>query len=163
MMMKETMIAWLNDAYAMETALIPILKNHASDAREDPTAQQRIESHLEQTRRHAELVKGCVERLGGTTSAAKTGLAAMFGAIQSVSTGIFSDQLVKNALVDYATEHFEIACYRALQSGAEALGDRHIADMCGEIMRDEEQMAEWLKSQLPMIVRKTAMLAAKPA
>src|SRR5438477_571253 len=112
--LKETMIAWLNDAYAMETALMPILKNHANDAREDPAAKQRIQLHMEETRRHADLVKGCVERLGGNTSAAKTSLAAMFGAIQSVSTGMFSDQLVKNALVDYATEHFEIACYRAL-------------------------------------------------
>ena len=156
---KETMIAWLNDAYAMENALIPILKNHASDVKDDPQARQRIELHLEQTKRHAELVKGCVERLGSSTSAAKTGLGGLFGALQSVSTGVFSDQLVKNGLVDYATEHFEIACYRALQAGAQTIGDQHIADMCAEIIRDEQQMADWLLTQLPTIVRKTATAA----
>src|SRR3954462_10178314 len=159
--MTQTMIAWLNDAYAMETALIPLLKSHANDARDDPQARHRIELHLEQTKRHAELVKGCVERLGGSTSAAKTGLGTLFGTLQSVSTAIFSDQLVKNALTDYATEHFEIACYRALQAGAQTLGDHHIADMCGEIIRDEEQMAQWLMMQLPNIAQKTVV--TKPA
>jgi hypothetical protein len=45
-------------------------------------------------------VKGCVERLGSTTSATKTGLASLFGTLQSVSTGIFSDELVTNGLTD---------------------------------------------------------------
>jgi ferritin-like metal-binding protein YciE len=33
---KETLIAWLNDAYAMEQALIPVLENHAEDAKDFP-------------------------------------------------------------------------------------------------------------------------------
>ena len=149
---RNTMIAWLNDAHAMESALIPILQNHAADAQDDPLARERIELHLEQTRRHAELVRGCVERLGSTTSAAKTGLGSLFGTIQSVTTAFFSDEMIKNALADYATEHFEIACYRALQSAAESMGDTHIADVCGSIIRDEEEMAHWLEMQIPKLV-----------
>lgn len=149
---RSTLIAWLNDAYAMESALIPVLQNHARDARDDLHARERIELHLEQTRRHAELVRGCVERLGSTTSATKTGLASLFGTVESVMTAFFSDELVKNALGDYATEHFEIACYRALQAAAESFGDTHIADVCGAILRDEEEMAHWLEMQIPKVV-----------
>lgn len=29
---KELLVAWLNDAYAMEKGLVPILENHAKDA-----------------------------------------------------------------------------------------------------------------------------------
>ena len=57
-MNNELLVAWLNDAYAMEQALVPVLENHAKDAKDDPTARARIELHAEQTRRHAELVKG---------------------------------------------------------------------------------------------------------
>ena len=33
---KEQLIAWLNDAYAMENSMIPVLKNHAKDAKDYP-------------------------------------------------------------------------------------------------------------------------------
>lgn len=158
---RSTMIAWLNDAYAMESALIPILQNHAADAQGDPHARDRIELHLEQTRRHAELVRGCVERLGSTTSLTKTGLGSLFGTIQSVTTAFFSDEMIKNALSDYATEHFEIACYRALKAGAESMGDMHIAEVCGAIIRDEEEMAHWLEMQIPKLVHHVG--SRKPA
>jgi ferritin-like metal-binding protein YciE len=158
---RNTMIAWLNDSYAMENALMPILQNHAADASFDPASRERIELHLEQTRRHAELVRGCVERLGSTTSVTKTGLASLFGTLQSVTTAFFSDEVIKNGLSDYATEHFEIACYRALQAAAESMGDTHIAEVCGAILRDEEEMAHWLEMQIPKLVREVG--SRKPA
>jgi ferritin-like metal-binding protein YciE len=151
----DLLIAWLNDAYAMESALIPILENHASDVQEDPAAHARIRQHADETRRHAERVKECVERLGSSTSATKTGFATLSGYMQSVSTGMFSDELVKNALMDYATEHFEIACYQALSAAAQQLGHPEIAAVCDEIMREERAMAEWLQGQLSTIVRQS--------
>jgi len=152
-MNKELLIAWLNDAYAMEQALIPVLENHAKDAKDDPAARARIELHAEQTRRHAELVKGCVEHLGSSTSAVKSAMGTLFGAVHSVSTGMFADETVKNALTDYATEHFEIACYRALSESARSMMEEHTAQVCEEILRDEREMADWLAGQLPKIVR----------
>ena len=152
-MNNDLLLAWLNDAYAMEQALIPVLENHAKDAKDDPAARAKIELHAEQTRRHAELVKGCVEQLGSSPSSVKSAVGALFGAVHSVSTGMFSDETVKNALTDYATEHFEIACYRALSEAAQSLNNQHIVQVCGEILRDEQEMAEWLAAQLPKITR----------
>jgi ferritin-like metal-binding protein YciE len=152
-MNKDLLIAWLNDAYAMEQALIPVLENHAKDAKDDATARAKIELHAEQTRRHAELVKGCVEQLGSSVSTTKSVVGSMFGAVHSVSTGMFADEAVKNGLVDYATEHFEIACYRALSEAARSVNQDHVVQVCGEILRDEQEMADWLSGQLPKIVR----------
>jgi ferritin-like metal-binding protein YciE len=150
---KELLIAWLNDAYAMEQGLIPILQNHAKDAKNHPMIKNRIEKHVEETRRHAELVKECVERLGSSTSAVKTGFASLTGAIQSVTTGVFSDELVKNALMDYAAENFEIAAYKALVAGAREFGDQRTVDVCQRILEDEMDMADWLNDQLPVVVQ----------
>jgi ferritin-like metal-binding protein YciE len=151
----DLMLAWLNDAHAMENALIPILENHAGDAENHPDVRARIERHVEETRRHAELVKGCIERLGEEPSAAKTTLGGMVGAMQSVATGPFQDELVKNALSDYAVEHFEIAAYRALIAGARATGDEETARTCEQILRDEEDMARFLGDSLPATVQST--------
>jgi len=154
-MNNDLLIAWLKDAYAMEQALVPVLENHAKDAKDDPAARSRIELHAEQTRRHGELMKGCLEHLGSSPSTAKSAVGSLFGTVHSVSTGIFADETVKNGLADYATEHFEIACYRALSEAARTVNQQHVVDVCGEIIRDEQEMADWLSSQLPVIVRNT--------
>ena len=78
----DLVLAWLNDAHAMELGIAQVLENHAASAADDPPMQMRLQQHLEETRRHAELVKGCVERMGGDTSAVKTGMASVMGTIQ---------------------------------------------------------------------------------
>jgi ferritin-like metal-binding protein YciE len=150
---KELLIAWLNDAYAMEKALLPVLENHAKDAKDHPHMRARIEEHAEETRRHAEMIEQCVKSLGSSTSATKTAIGSLFGALQSVATGPFSDELVKNALMDYAAENFEIAAYQALVVAAEEYGDERIVEICEEILDEEIDMAEWLEEQLPLTVR----------
>jgi ferritin-like metal-binding protein YciE len=75
--------------------------------------------------------------------------------MQSISTGAAADELVKNGLMDFAAENFEIACYKALLIAAEAYGDDHIAMVCQEILEDEMEMARWLDQNLPMVVLDT--------
>lgn len=159
-MAKDLLIAWLNDAYAMENALVPILQNHADDARHDPDTRFRIQEHVDATKRQAERVRECVERLGSTTSTTKSALAQILGSAQSVSTGPFSDELVKNALMDYATEHFEIACYEALGAAASRLGETDVARVCKEIAAEERQMADWLREKLPGVVQEVVQKQA---
>ena len=155
MAQQELLIGWLNDAYAMENALIRTLEHRVKDAEGHPEIQARGQQHLAETRRHAELVRGCVERLGGSTSAVKTGLANVSGVVQAFSTATAEDELVKNALSDYAAEQFEVAAYKALIAGAQALGDQETVRVCREILREDEAMALWLDQQLPSIVQWT--------
>jgi ferritin-like metal-binding protein YciE len=140
---------WLKDAYAMEEGIIPVLDNHAKDARANPVVHERISRHKEETRRHAEMVKQCLNRLGEDTSALKTGMAKAGGFFQGLSTGMAKDELVKNNLADIATEHFEIACYTALARAAEAAGEPDIKRTCEQILREEEEMATFLEEHLP--------------
>ena len=71
------------------------------------------------------------------------------GTVQGLATGLAKDELVKNVLHDYGTEHFEIACYTSLAAAAEELGDQETARVCREILRDEEAMAGFLIGQVP--------------
>jgi len=150
---RETLIGWLNDAYAMEKGLVQVLENHANDVKDRPEMYRRIAGHLEQTKLHAERVRECVERLGGSTSSVKTAMGAISGFFQGRSTGASPDELVKNGLSDYAAEHFEIASYKALIVAARALGENDVVQVCENILRDEQAMADWLEQQLPLIVQ----------
>jgi len=150
---RELVIAWLNDAHAMENALVQVLEHRVKDAKDYPWVQAKDQEHLEQTRRHAELVKGCIERLGGQTSAVKSVMGTVFGAMQAPMTGLARDEVVKNFLVDYAAENFEVASYRALITAAAEVGDQETVAICEQILLDDQTMAGWLAEHLPTIVR----------
>jgi ferritin-like metal-binding protein YciE len=153
MVERDILISWLNDAYAMEKGLIETLENHAKDAEDHPQVHSRIRQHVEQTRRHGELVEECIEGLGGSTSTVKTAVGKVSGWFQGLSTGPARDELVKNALADYAAEHLEIASYNALIVAAEAADEQKVVNTCRQILREEEEMARWLEQNLPTVVR----------
>ncbi|CAL9470307.1 Protein YciE [Nocardiopsis dassonvillei] len=150
---RELLIDWLNDAYAMERSLEDTLERHLKDATGEPEVHARIQRHIEETRSQAETVKACVESLGGKVSKTKTIFAEMMGAVQGMANKPAGDTLVKNSLADYATEHFEIACYKALIVAARELGEEAIAGRLATILHQEEDMARFLEMKLPHAIR----------
>jgi ferritin-like metal-binding protein YciE len=152
---EEQLLAWLNDAYAMEMAQLPILENHANDARRHREVRERDLQHLKETKQHASDIKRCISYLGEKPSITKKMIGRVTGAMQSVSTEPFQDEIMKNFIMDYAAEHFEIACYRTLIVAAEEAGHPRIAKVCEEILEEEEAMAEWLEEHLPKAVHIT--------
>jgi ferritin-like metal-binding protein YciE len=157
----DLLVAWLRDAYAMEKGLIPVLENHAKDARRDTQLRTRIEQHIEETRQQMAQLEQCLARLGEQPSNVKNIMAQVMGAVQGRATGPFQDEMVKNALWDYGSECFEIACYSALSEAARTLGHNEIAATCEQILRQEEAMRDFLDEQLPMIVRDTLVMTAE--
>lgn len=158
---RDTMISWLNDAHALENNLIQVLEHRVKDTKDHPQMQAKVQEHLNQTRRHAELVKGCIERLGGNVSAIKSGMGSVTGFVQSLSTEPAKDEMVKNALADYASEQFEIASYRSLIAGAQALGEQEIASICQQILRDEEDMARFIEQQIPQVTQEYLQMQSR--
>jgi ferritin-like metal-binding protein YciE len=79
-------------------------------------------------------------------------VSSVIGGIESLATAPFKDELVKNALMDYASEHFEIACYRALIVAAREAGRDDVVKVCERILAEEEDMARWFEHQIPTVV-----------
>ncbi|MBA2660792.1 MAG: ferritin-like domain-containing protein [Bradymonadaceae bacterium] len=152
---KELLIDWLRDAYAIELALTQILDNQAKRAEPFAHVQSRLRGHLEETRRHADTVKACIERNGGNVSRLKSGFARIFGEVQSQSLGSSVEHVIKDATMSAAAEQYEIATYRVIIRLAEEVGDLKTKQACEEILRDEEAMAKWIDAELEGLVRKT--------
>ncbi len=149
---KDTLISWLNDAHAMEKSLVQVLENHANDAKDFPDIRSKDLEHMEVSKRHAETLRECIERLGGNVSAAKTAMGIAGGFFQGLSTGLAPDELVKNFLADYASEHFEVACYKALIEAARIAGHDELIPVFEQHIRDEQDMIRWLDQNLPKAV-----------
>jgi ferritin-like metal-binding protein YciE len=147
------LLHWLNDAYAMEKSIVDTLKNHAGDAKDNPTVSSLIEKHLAETEGHAEMVKSTIERLGGDVSEMKTAGSRFMGMLKELPMAVAKDELVKNALEEFATEHFEIASYTSLMAAGEMIGDEELVSMCKQIISEEEAMAQALSESLPTITK----------
>jgi ferritin-like metal-binding protein YciE len=104
--------------------------------------------HLEATQRHAELIQDCLQRVGGDISTTKSAMGTVTGYFQGVSTGMAPDELVKNFLQDYASENFEIICYRALIQAARIAGREDLIPTFEQIIREEEEMKRWLEQHI---------------
>lgn len=98
-----------------------------------------MEQHLTETETHAARVRTAVESLGGSISVVKSGFASIAGSLLSVSSAVFSDELVKNGLEDHAAEQFEVAAYTALSAAADELGETEVVRLCLKNLKEEDE------------------------
>ena len=89
----------------------PSARRSGRENRLSAALRARIEQHIEETRQQAVRIRGCIDRLGGDTSAVKDMTAKMMAMAQGLSGMFVSDEVVKASLASYAFEHMEIASY----------------------------------------------------
>ena len=159
---EDNLLDWLRDAHAMEQQAETMLQKTASRLENYPTLKARLESHIEETREQARLVKSCIDRRGAGTSAMKDAAAKVAATAQGLSGLFVSDEVVKASLASYTFEHMEIASYRSLIAAAEAVGDGETARICGQILQQEESMAAFLAEQLPQVTRQFLQRSETP-
>jgi ferritin-like metal-binding protein YciE len=135
---------WLRDAHAMEEQALTMLKGQQSRLENYPQLRERISEHIRETERHAEMVRGCLQRRNTDTSGLKDVGAKLVGLGQSLSGIFVSDEVMKGSLASYTFEHMEIASYKMLVEAAKYVGDAETQRVCEEILGEEEAMAKWL-------------------
>jgi len=145
--------AWLKDAHAMEINLENMLKGQIEEFNEFPGIQERIRLHAEETRRHATLVEEALDFIGQETSTLKEGIAKISSKIGSFGSGWTDDSPVKLVLSDFASEQFEIACYRSLICATGEAGLSEIQEICSQILEEERHMAAFLEENIDMVTR----------
>lgn len=148
---RKHLVHWLRDAYAMEQQAVTMFEKTADRNEDYPEISTRYASHADESRHQAEQLKQCLKKLGEDTSALKTGFGKAVGAAQAFSGLFVSDEIVKGSVAGYAFEFFEIGNYKVLIAAAEAAGEPEIADTCRKILKEEEEMAQWMANHLPQV------------
>lgn len=142
---------WLKDAHGMEMEALEILEKQADRFDGYPEMQQRIRQHVKETRSQAERIAECINRYDGDSSTLKDISGKLMGNMAALTNAMASDEVVKNSIADYAFESLEIASYRSLVAAAEAAGDEQTAQVCREILKEEEAMASFIGDRIPQI------------
>ncbi len=145
--------SWLADAYGAESALIDVMETQLADLTGQHEMEDRVQEHLQQLHRHANMLQDCVMRLGGETSSLnKGGLPTFLNSMKDLWASPVSSTLVKNDIVDVAAVHYEIALLNALAAVARGSGDEETLRVCQQILGEKQEMARWFEDYAPTLV-----------
>ncbi len=159
---EERLMEWLRDAHAAEQQAETMLSGTAQRLENYPELRSRLEQHMRETQRQAELIRGCIERRGGGTSLIKDTGGKLMAMGQAMSGLFVGDEVMKASIASYAFEAMEIASYRTLIATADMVGDQETKRVCEQILHEEEAMADWLEQNLPTLTQKYLRLEETP-
>ncbi len=158
---KQKIAQYLNEAHASELALVRQLQAQIAMT---PRGGYRddLETHLQETRRHAERLERRLGELGQGSNPLQVGL----GAVQSVLGQALAltktpldlvrgsggeEKVLKNAKDSCAAEAQEIATYTALARLARTAGDDKTQRLANSVLRDERRMLDRLLKEIPRL------------
>ena len=156
---QEKIVQYLGEAHAGERALTRVLQAQIAMTPRG-TYRTALDTHLGETRDHAERVGRRLKELRGRQSP----VAAVVGLTETVVGQALAlgktpldlargqsgeEKVLKNAKDACATEALEIATYTALEELAKAVDDRKTAKLAASIRADEEQMLDRVLDLLP--------------
>ncbi len=162
----QKIVQYLNEAHASESALVRQLQAQIAMT---PKGSYRngLESHLQETRSHAERVGDRLRELGQGGNPLQFGL----GVVQSVVGQALAltktpldlvrgsggeEKVLKNAKDSCAAEALEIATYTALARLARTAGDSQTERLATSVLRDEQRMLDRLLKEIPRLTDRVA-------
>ncbi len=160
---QQKVVQYLSEAHASEQALIRVLQSQIAMT---PRGSYRtiLETHLDETRRHADRVGRRLQALGQGANA----VTFVVGAVQTVVGQAIAigktpldlvrgsggeEKVLKNAKDACASEALEIATYTAIERLAEQVGDDETAKLAASIRADEERMLERVLKEIPKLTK----------
>jgi ferritin-like metal-binding protein YciE len=144
------LIQYLNEAYGKERELETALQAHIELTTRD-AYKKRLKEHLKETKAQSKGLERRIKKLGGSVellanvqAAASKAVSATKGPLHAIRGLSEPEKMLKNAKTEFSEEHEEIANYNAIETLAEAVGDKETAKLAREYRRQEERMAKFL-------------------
>jgi ferritin-like metal-binding protein YciE len=164
---KTHLLKQLDEAHAMEAALVTNLAAHAAMTT-DSSYRKLLERHQEETREQVEAIERRRSDLGAdggrglisvTTGLARDAIGQALvltkGPLDALRTLSQQERMLKNAKDECATEALEIATYDALEAAAVAAGDTKTAKLAADHRQVEERMLADLRKQVTRLAKQT--------
>jgi ferritin-like metal-binding protein YciE len=158
---QQKIVQYLNEAHGSELALVRQLQAQIAMT---PRGQYRngLETHLRETRRHAERVEARLSELGEGNNPLQAGLGALESLIGQalaltktpldlVRGSGGEEKVLKNAKDSCAAEALEIATYTALARLARNAGDADTERLAKSVLADEQKMLDRLLKEIPRL------------
>ena len=149
---KQKIVQYLNEAHGAELALVRQLQAQIAMT---PRGSYRdgLETHLQETRRHADRLEDRLGELGHGSNPLQVGLGAVHSVVGQalaltktpldlVRGSGGEEKVLKNAKDSCAAEALEIATYTALSRLARVAGDGKTERLAKSVLGDEQRMLD---------------------
>jgi ferritin-like metal-binding protein YciE len=165
------LIQYLNEAYGKEQELVTALQAHISMTTRD-AYKKGLKEHLRETKAQAKGLERRIKQLGGKAEkvdlpgpdsvsgaaakaqgVAQKAVAAAKGPLHMIRGTGEAEKMLKNAKTEFFNEAEEIANYHAIETLAEAVGDKDTVKLAREFRRQEERMARFLERTIATLTK----------
>lgn len=146
------LVGLLSDALQTEQLIARVMEAQIR-ATDVPELRMQMERHLQETRAQADRLAQRLTEMGVTQAVQGMAPAPFVAMLQAAETGasmppaayMQAHLLMQNTWSAFATEHFEIAMYRTIETLANNLGDEMTATLARQNRREEEMTARFLE------------------
>ncbi len=163
--LEEKMVHGLGDIYDAEHQFLEMMQEALPQANSD-TVKMLLQQHITETEQQISILEDVFDLLGQKAERVKCQGAS---GIVSENQKTMKEVSKNPVLVDLAiaggsskVEHYEIASYRSLITGAQQMGQNQIAQMLQQNLQQEEQTAQKIEQSTPTLFQK-AMSQARSA
>ena len=143
-------------AYDSEHQFLEALQQMNQQA-SDGELQGMIQAHTDDTQLQIQNLEQVFDQMGQQpqrqTSQAAQGLVADGQtSLQEAQSEAIADTLIAGAQAK--VEHFEIACYQGLVTGAQQMGQQEVVNLLNENLQQEQNTAQMIEQSVPQLVQR---------
>ena len=119
--------------------------------------QSMIQAHIDDTQQQIQNLEQVFDQMGQQpqrqTSQAAQGLVTDGQtSLQEAQSEVIADTLIAGAQAK--VEHFEIACYQGLVTGAQQMGQQEVVNLLNENLQQEQNTAQMIEQSVPQLLQK---------
>ena len=142
-------VTGLQNAHAVEQQALALIDRQLGRLVRYPEVADRLRLHRRETEQQISRLDEILGSLNERNSALKDMALNFMGNMAALGNVMAADEILKDQIVNYAFENFEVASYRTLIAIADAGRFAASVPLLTETLREEEAMAAWVLDMLP--------------
>ena len=159
--LRSVFVTGLQNAHAVEQQALALIDRQLDRMVRYPEIADRLRMHRGETEVQMRRLDEILREFNSSSSGWKDMALNFMGNMAALGNVLAADEVLKDQIINYAFENFEVASYRSLIAMAEA-GDFPTATaLLRETLREEEAMAAWVLDTLPDITLRYVGLRAR--
>ena len=148
----DTYLNGLRNQHAVETQAIGTIQNELPRMEAYPDLHTKMKIDHERSVTQAARLDDLLEKPGSKKSLLKEAVTGAVATVAGFTHAGAGDEVLKNVLAAIGFKAYEISSYKVLIVLAEAAGADDDRSTLEQSMKDEQEMGDWLGSNLPNIV-----------
>lgn len=158
---RSVFVTGLQNAHAVEQQALSLIDRQLDRLVRYPEIADRLRAHRIETEGQMRRLEEILSSLNESHSSWRDAAMSLMGNIAALSNSMAGDEVLKNHIVNHAFENFEIATYTSLIAIAEAGEFATAAPLLRASLREEEEMAQWVRDSLADLTLKYLGLRAE--